>query len=114
MGITLSTRESGSQDRLITPTIRELGSTLRLITPTTTLLMLRELPSMRRIARSGLICGKSSLEPSSIMSSSLMTPQLPKAGEDLWAVTKEAEKKMKDEQDEEERKKADEEAKKDE
>merc|ERR1711909_69219 len=34
-----------------------------------------------------------------------------KAGEDLWAVTKEAEKKMKDEQ---ERKKADEEAKKDE
>merc|ERR1712083_593797 len=28
-----------------------------------------------------------------------------KAGEDLWAVTKEAEKKMKDEQDEEERKK---------
>merc|ERR1712088_242730 len=37
-----------------------------------------------------------------------------KAGEDLWAVTKEAEKKMKDEQDEEERKKADEEAKKDE
>merc|ERR1739844_413693 len=37
-----------------------------------------------------------------------------KAGEDLWAVTKEAEKKMKDEQDEEQRKKADEEAKKDE
>merc|ERR1711902_35602 len=37
-----------------------------------------------------------------------------KAGEDLWAVTKEAEKKMKDAQDEEERKKADEEAKKDE
>jgi len=36
-----------------------------------------------------------------------------KAGEELWAVTKEAEKKMKDEQDEEERKKADEEAKKD-
>merc|ERR1711902_326720 len=36
-----------------------------------------------------------------------------KAGEDLWAVTKEAEKEMKDEQDEEERKKADEEAKKD-
>merc|ERR1711915_1050202 len=37
-----------------------------------------------------------------------------KAGEDLWAVTKEGEKKMKDAQDEEERKKADEEAKKDE
>merc|ERR1712203_928825 len=37
-----------------------------------------------------------------------------KHGEDFWAVTKEAEKKMKDEQDEEERKKADEEAKKDE
>merc|ERR1719431_1415844 len=37
-----------------------------------------------------------------------------KAGEDLWAVTNEAEKKLKDEQDEEERKKADEEAKKDE
>merc|ERR1719290_318187 len=37
-----------------------------------------------------------------------------KAGEDLWAVTKEAEKKMKDEQDEEERKKAEEEAKADE
>merc|ERR1712042_268952 len=34
-----------------------------------------------------------------------------KAGEDLWAVTKDAEKKMKDEQDEEERKKAEEEAK---
>merc|ERR1711874_577409 len=34
-----------------------------------------------------------------------------KAGEDLWAVTKDAEKKMKDAQDEEERKKADEEAK---
>ena len=34
-----------------------------------------------------------------------------KAGEDLWAVTKEAEKKMKDEQDEEEKKKAEEEAK---
>merc|ERR1712107_747956 len=33
------------------------------------------------------------------------------AGEDLWAVTKDAEKKMKDEQDEEERKKAEEEAK---
>merc|ERR1739844_767342 len=29
-----------------------------------------------------------------------------KAGEDLWAVTKDAEKKMKDEQDEEERKEA--------
>merc|ERR1712181_131619 len=37
-----------------------------------------------------------------------------KAGEELWAATKDAEKKMKDEQDEEERKKADEEAKKDE
>merc|ERR1712117_907733 len=37
-----------------------------------------------------------------------------KAGEDFWAVTKEAEKKMKDEQDEEERKKAEAEAKKDE
>merc|ERR1712055_1276675 len=37
-----------------------------------------------------------------------------KAGEELWAVTKEGEKKMKDAQDEEERKKADEEAKKDE
>merc|ERR1711910_53295 len=37
-----------------------------------------------------------------------------KAGEELWAVTKEEEKKMKDAQDEEERKKADEEAKKDE
>ena len=37
-----------------------------------------------------------------------------KAGEDLWAVTKDAEKKMKDEQDEEERKKAEEEAKADE
>merc|ERR1712198_745227 len=36
------------------------------------------------------------------------------AGEALWAVTKEGEKKMKDAQDEEERKKADEEAKKDE
>merc|ERR1739844_51932 len=35
------------------------------------------------------------------------------AGEELWAVTKEGEKKMKDAQDEEERKKADEEAKKD-
>merc|ERR1712172_351327 len=34
-----------------------------------------------------------------------------KAGEDLWAATKDAEKKMKDEQDEEERKKADAEAK---
>jgi len=34
-----------------------------------------------------------------------------KAGEDLWAVTKEAEKKMKDEQDEEEKKKAEEDAK---
>merc|ERR1711974_400681 len=33
-----------------------------------------------------------------------------KAGEDLWAVTKDAEKKMKDEQDEEERKKAEAEA----
>merc|ERR1719431_1487081 len=33
-----------------------------------------------------------------------------KQGEELWAVTKEAEKKMKDEQDEEERKKAEEEA----
>jgi len=37
-----------------------------------------------------------------------------KAGEDLWAVTKDAEKKMKDEQDEEERKKAEAEAKTDE
>ena len=37
-----------------------------------------------------------------------------KAGEELWAVTKDAEKKMKDEQDEEERKKAEAEAKKDE
>merc|ERR1712211_139558 len=37
-----------------------------------------------------------------------------KAGEDLWAVTKDAEKKMKDEQDEEERKKAEEDNKKDE
>merc|ERR1712079_920660 len=37
-----------------------------------------------------------------------------KVGEELWAVTKEAEKKMKDEQDEEEKKKAEEEAKKDE
>jgi calreticulin len=37
-----------------------------------------------------------------------------KHGEDFWAVTKEAEKKMKDEQDEEERKKAEAEAKKDE
>jgi len=37
-----------------------------------------------------------------------------KAGEDLWAVTKDAEKKMKDEQDEEERKKAEADAKKDE
>merc|ERR1712111_92695 len=37
-----------------------------------------------------------------------------KAGEELWAVTKDAEKKMKDEQDEEERKKAEEEAKNDE
>merc|ERR1719350_968385 len=34
-----------------------------------------------------------------------------KAGEELWAVTKDAEKKMKDEQDEEERKKAEAEAK---
>ena len=34
-----------------------------------------------------------------------------KAGEDLWAATKDAEKKMKDEQDEEEKKKAEEEAK---
>merc|ERR1712233_218237 len=34
-----------------------------------------------------------------------------KQGEELWAVTKEGEKKMKDEQDEEERKKAEEEAK---
>merc|ERR1719323_748850 len=34
-----------------------------------------------------------------------------KSGEELWAVTKDAEKKMKDEQDEEERKKAEEEAK---
>merc|ERR1712210_366222 len=33
-----------------------------------------------------------------------------KAGEDLWAVTKDAEKKMKDAQDEEERKKAEAEA----
>merc|ERR1719445_1533553 len=37
-----------------------------------------------------------------------------KAGDDLWAVTKDAEKKMKDEQDEEERKKAEADAKKDE
>ena len=37
-----------------------------------------------------------------------------KAGEDLWAVTKEAEKTMKDAQDEEDRKKAEEEAKADE
>merc|ERR1711915_598478 len=37
-----------------------------------------------------------------------------KAREDLWAVTKDAEKKMKDEQDEEERKKAEADAKKDE
>merc|ERR1719312_624023 len=37
-----------------------------------------------------------------------------KAGEELWAVTKDAEKKMKDEQDEEERKKAEADAKKDE
>merc|ERR1712201_7940 len=37
-----------------------------------------------------------------------------KAGEDLWTVTKDAEKKMKDEQDEEERKKAEADAKKDE
>merc|ERR1711894_102762 len=37
-----------------------------------------------------------------------------KHGEDFWAVTKEAEKKMKDEQDVEERKKAEAEAKKDE
>merc|ERR1711937_639332 len=37
-----------------------------------------------------------------------------KHGVDFWAVTKEAEKKMKDEQDEEERKKAEAEAKKDE
>jgi len=36
-----------------------------------------------------------------------------KHGEDLWAVTKDAEKAMKDEQDEEERKKAEAEAKKD-
>merc|ERR1711973_55187 len=36
------------------------------------------------------------------------------AAEELWAVTKDAEKKMKDEQDEEERKKAEEEAKNDE
>merc|ERR1712150_459399 len=36
-----------------------------------------------------------------------------KAGEELWAVTKDAEKKMKDEQDEEERKKAEAEAQKD-
>jgi calreticulin len=34
-----------------------------------------------------------------------------KVGEELWAVTKEAEKKMKDEQDEEEKKKAEEDAK---
>ena len=34
-----------------------------------------------------------------------------KVGEELWAVTKDAEKKMKDEQDEEERKKAEAEAK---
>merc|ERR1712012_1300714 len=37
-----------------------------------------------------------------------------KAGDELWAVTKDAEKKMKDEQDEEERKKAEADAKKDE
>jgi len=37
-----------------------------------------------------------------------------KHGEDFWAVTKDAEKKMKDEQDEEERKKAEAEAQKDE
>merc|ERR1711885_76999 len=37
-----------------------------------------------------------------------------KAGEELWAVTKDAEKKMKDEQDEDERKKAEAEAKTDE
>jgi len=37
-----------------------------------------------------------------------------KAGEDLWAVTRDAEKKMKDAQDEEEKAKAEEEAKKDE
>merc|ERR1719495_1270487 len=37
-----------------------------------------------------------------------------KAGEDLWAVTRDAEKKMKDAQDEEDRKKAEEEAKNDE
>ena len=37
-----------------------------------------------------------------------------KAGEEGWAVTKDAEKKMKDEQDEVERKAAEEEAKKDE
>merc|ERR1712117_439042 len=37
-----------------------------------------------------------------------------KAGEELWAVTKDSEKKMKDEQDEEERKKAEAEAKTDE
>merc|ERR1712043_146840 len=36
-----------------------------------------------------------------------------KHGEDFWAVTKDAEKKMKDEQDEEERKKAEAEAQKD-
>jgi calreticulin len=34
-----------------------------------------------------------------------------KVGEELWSVTKDAEKKMKDEQDEEEKKKAEEEAK---
>merc|ERR1711884_452918 len=79
---------NGSQGRLITLIIRVPGSTPRLITLTTTLLMPRELPNDPAAAK--------------------------KAGEDLWAVTKEAEKKMKDEQDEEERKKADEEAKKDE
>merc|ERR1712179_447434 len=71
-----------------------------------TLLMPRELPSTRRTARSVLICGKSSLEPSSIISSSQMTLQLLRR---LGRTSGLSQRRLR-----RKRKKADEEAKKDE
>merc|ERR1712228_832200 len=74
----------------------------------------RLLVNMKKTARSVLIYGKSSLEPFDNVMITDDPEAAKKAGEDLWAVTKDAEKKMKDEQDEEERKKAEAEAKTDE
>merc|ERR1712154_756482 len=110
----MGTRESGSQGRSITQTIREPGFTQKLIILIITLLMGRELPNTKRIARSGLTCGKLSQEPSSIILSSLMILLLQRRPERTCGQLPRKLRKMKDAQDEEERKKADEEAKKDE